>query len=285
MPSTLAAEHSFFSSRGICIVLVILGVILLQCASAQGQFTRIQGTEDQSVPMPTFVGALGQKDARALQEFVDYLKAVNIFSWKGMQASGTLTDSLGNADPATLTIVNGDQFRLDVQKPRGERSTRISGSYGKTLEVDGKSFSMVPATARAGLLAFPQLLVATFPTSNTSFIDRGLVQIGGGSFHRITLEELAFTDATAIDSRNINVTDLYFDPSSHLLLKSASAVQLDSADREQYLIVVTYSNYENVQGTLIPCTYSQSMNGQPQWTLRLNSPSLQPSVDSTYFYF
>lgn len=261
--------------------------VLLVCASAvaQADFTRIYGSEDQAVPTPTFVGTLGQKDTGALQELVDYLKAVDILNWQGMQASGTLTDHSGNTNQATLTILNGNQFRLDVQTPRGERSTRISGSYGRTLEADGKSFSMPPAAATTGLLAFPRLLVATFPESNMAFIDRGLVQIGGQSLHRITLEESAFPEATKADSRNVGVTDLYFDPSSHLLLKSASAVQLDSGDNERYLLVVTYGNYQNVQGNLIPCTYSQSLNGQPQWTLQLNSPSLQPSVDSSYFHF
>ncbi|MGB6304587.1 MAG: hypothetical protein WBF45_12635, partial [Acidobacteriaceae bacterium] len=157
-------------------------------------------------------------------------------------------------DQATLTSVNGDRFRLDVQTPTGERSTRISGSDGKTLEVDGKSFFMPPATAKAGLLAFPKLLLTTFPPSNTSFIDRGLIQIGGQSMHRITLEEPIFSGQTNAVRQNITVIDLYFDPSTHLLLKSASAVQLDSVDRERYLIVVSYGNYQKVQESLVPCT-------------------------------
>lgn len=286
MQSAVTAQH-FVASLRIRIGLIIFAVFLPLCASSPGQtgFTRIQGTEDQGVPMPAFVGTLGRKDTGALQEFVDYLKAVNVSGWQGMQASGTMTDSRGNTDQATLTIRGGDDFRLDVQTPNGKRSTRIRGSNGETLAADGKSFAMPPATAETGLLAFPQLLVTTFPSSNTSLIDRGQVQIGGRTLHRITLEELALPFETKPESRNVTVTDLYFDPSTHFLLQSASAVQLDPTDPEKYLVVITYSNYQNVQGSLIPCLYSQSLNGQHRWSLQLDQPSLQPSVDASYFHF
>lgn len=254
-------------------------------AHAQKDFTRIYGAEDQSVPMPAFTGSLGQKDAAALQELIDYLKAVNIGAWKGLQATGTMTDSSGANNQATLTVLNSDQFRLDVQTSKGERSTRISGSFGKTLEVDGRSFYTPPATAKAGLLAFPRLLDSTFPNSATSLVDRGQVQIDGRSLHRITIEEPAFPGNAVTDQRNVSVTDLYFDASTHLLIKSAGAVQLDSADRQRYLVVVTYGDYQKVQGGLLPHQYSQSLNGQRQWTLQLNAANLQPSVDSTYFQF
>lgn len=287
MQSAVAAQNSFFSTRKTRIALIIFAVILPMCASAPGQtgFTRIYGAEDQSVPMPNFVGALGQRDAGALQELASYRKAVNISVWHGMQASGMMTDSHGNKDHATLTIQGADDFRLDIQTPNGKRSTRISEGNGETLEANGKRIAISPAMAAGGLLAFPQLLASTSPSSHASLIDRGQVRIGGQTLHRITLEELAFPYATKPDTYNVNVTDLYFDPSTHLLLQSASAVQLDPADREKYLIVITYGGYQNVQGSLIPCRYSQSLNGQRQWSLQLNPPSLQPSVDASYFHF
>jgi hypothetical protein len=247
--------------------------------------TRIYGAEDRDVPTPAFTGSLGQKDASALQELIDYLKAVNIATWRGMQANGTLTDSRGANDQATLTILNGNHFRLDVETAKGKRSTRINSSYGKTLEADGKSFFMPPATAKAGLIAFPRLLVSTFPSSDTSFIDRGQLTVDGQMLHRITVEESTFSGKTATNPRDINVTDLYFDASTHLLLKSVSSVQLDSSDRQRYLIAITYGNYQKVQGSLIPYSYSQSLNGQRQWSFQLNEANLQPSVDTSYFQF
>lgn len=269
-----------------CAALLLTGFLsIANPANAQSDLTRVYGAEDQTVPVPTLVGTLGQKDAAALQELIDYLKAVNIVKWQGMQASGTLIDGSGQSERATLTVLNGDNFRLDVETPHGERSTRISGTYGKTLEADGKSYFLPATTAQAGLLAFPKLLVSTFPRASTSFIDRGQVAIAGQSLHRITLEEPAISNGSTPNLNEISVTDLYFDPTTHLLMKSASSVQLDSADREYYLIVLTYGDYGTVQGGLIPSRYSQSLNGQRQWTLQLNTPNLQPSVDSSYFHF
>lgn len=251
----------------------------------QTDFTRIYGADDQTIPTPAFLGALGQKDAAALQELTDYLKAVNVSTWKGLQATGMLTDSSGGSSQATLTVLSGDHSRLDVHTPSGERSTRISGTYGKTLEVDGKGFFMPPVTAKVGLIAFPQLLVSTFPASNASLIDRGQVQIDGKLLHRITVEQAVFAGISSASQRNTSVIDLYFDPSTHLLLKSASSVQLVSSDSQRYLIVITYGDYQNVQGSLIPFAYSQTLNGKQQWTLQLNNTDLQPSVDTSYFQF
>jgi hypothetical protein len=269
-------------------VLLILGFVpplLGRALYAQTDFIRIYGSEDQTIPTPAFVGSLGQKDTAALQELIDYVKAVNITAWKGMQASGTLTDGAGNTNQATLTILDGDHFRLDVENSKGQRSTRLSGNYGEIVETDGKSFRLPPATAEAGLLAFPSLLASTFPTSNTSFIDRGQVQIEGKMLHRITLEENASSNEISAEQRETNVTDLYFDPASHLLLKSASAVQLDLTDPERYLIVVTYGGYQHVQGSFLPLKYDQSLNGRHQWSLQLSNPNLQPAVDTSYFQF
>ena len=273
------------SSRALKKVHLILLLWLALPVYAQKDFTRIYGTGDQTVPTPTFIGVLGQKDPGALQELIDYLEAVNITDWKGMQASGRLTDISGNSDPASLSILNGDHFRLDVETPNGPRSTRVSGSTGKTLESDGKSFLIPPVTAKAGLLAFPRLLASTFPSANAAFIDRGWVQIDGKTMHRITAEEPVFDDSTNAAQHDINVTDLYFDPATHLLLKSASAVQLDPTDRQRYLIVLTYGGYQKVKDSLLPLSYSQTLNGQPQWTLQLNDPNLQPSVNISYFQF
>ena len=252
---------------------------------AQTGFTRIYGSQDTDVPIPQLVLPLGRQDAGALQELAAYRKAANITSWNGMQASGTFTNSAGVSNPARLTILNGDHFRLDVQMEKGTRSTRISGNSGKTTEIGGKSYGLPSLTARTGLLAFPKLLLSGFPSANISLIDRGQVRIGGQACHAITAEEAASLDDSVKSSREIAVTDLYFDSSSHLLVESASTVQVDSRDRELYLMVTKYGDYQRIGESLIPLTYSQTLNGQPQWTLQVNSPDLQPSIDETYFRF
>lgn len=97
--------------------------------------------------------------------------------------------------------------------------------------------------------------------------------------------ELASSEDPASEKGNIGVLDLYFDSTSHLLLKSADYVQLDTSDRQHYVRVVTYGDYREVDQTLIPHQYSQTLNGQKQWTLQLAEVHLSPATDASYFQF
>jgi hypothetical protein len=211
-------------------------------AHSQNDFTRIYGPEDQAVPTPAFVGTVGQQDASALQEITAHRTAVSAASWGGLQATGTLTDVSGNSDQATLTILGTDNFRLDVTTTIGQRSTRICGPSGETLEDDGKTFFLPPITARGGLVAFPKLLASAFPDPTAIIVDRGQVQLDGALLHRITVETGATptpssagatpTPSSAVPAlqnnviRNLNITDFYFDPTSHLLIKMSLASNL-----------------------------------------------------------
>jgi hypothetical protein len=266
---------------------IAVGLGAVSAAYSQNDLTRIYGPEDRAVPTPAFVSTIGQQDASALLEITNYRTVVGAVAWSGLQATGTLTDVSGNSDQATLTILGSVNFRLDVTTPTGQRSTRICGSSGATLEDDGKTFFMPPITARGGLVAFPLLLMSTFSDPTATIVDGGQVQLNGMSLHRITLEEEVFPTQSATPQRNdLSVTDLYFDPTSHLLIKSASFVRIDSLNRARFMIVVTYGDYQAVNGALVPLNLTETMNGQIQWALQLNTPSAPPaSVNSSYFHF
>lgn len=257
-------------------------------ASPSIDFTRIYGAEDTDVPVPKSSGTLGQKDAAALQVVIDFLKATNGAAWSGMQASGTLTAPSGGSESqnsATLTIHGENAFRLDVNAAEGQRSIRIRGLVGQILESDGKKHSLPPVTARMGLFAFPLLMDSSFPTNQTAVLDRGSISVNGAILHRITVERPLFAKKEASQGGQTAVVDLYFDPSTHLLVKSVASVQLDSTDRERYVQAVTYSDYRKVGTILLPFSYSQTLNGQPQWSLQLTQVQLNPSIDISYFQF
>jgi hypothetical protein len=251
-------------------------------------FTRIRGAEDGDVVVPKPIFPLGQKNTSALEVVASFLKAVNGAAWNGMQATGTLTYPSGQTpqqSPATLTIQSGDSYRLDIEASDGQRSIRIKGTTGQILDSKGVNHYLPLATARGGFLAFPKLMIAAFPAEQTSVLDQGMVSIGGKPLRRITLEEPVFAGTTPTTSDQVSTTDLYFDPTTHLLVKSVGSVQLDSADREHYLQAITYSDYRTVDSMLLPFAYSQTLNGQSQWALQVTSIQLQPSVSTSYFYF
>jgi hypothetical protein len=280
----LLLRHLLKLRHGWSFVLMASSVVSL----AQTDSTRIYGPEDSGIPTPAIRIPMGQQDVGALQELLDYLKAVNVGPWQGLKGAGTFAGSATdptNADQASLAISQGDRFRLDVHTPNGVRTTRIAGSYGKTVDSHG-SWPLPRATARLGLVFFPQLLTATFPTPRTSLVDRGEITIEGRTLHRITVEEpLTESQPTTNDSSRVSVVDLYFDTTSHLLFKSAAAIQLDSADRARYIDVLTYEDYRKVDNSLIAFRFHQSLNGQPQWTLQLSSATLTPDTNAADFYF
>jgi hypothetical protein len=250
-------------------------------------FTRITGAEDGDVAVPRPVLSLGQKDASALQVVTEFLKTVNGTAWGGMQATGTLTYP-GTTEvqyPAKLSVKNGNSFRLDVNAAEGERSIRINGVMGSILESNGVKHTLPPANALGGLFAFPKLIMGTFPDTQTSVVDQGTAVVEGKSLHRITVQEPVSSEATPLATDQPSVVDLYFDPATHLLVKSVASVQLDTADRARYMQAITYSDYRDVNGILLPFAYSQTLNGQRQWSLQLNNVQLNSAIDTSLFTF
>lgn len=267
---------------------LFLVLVLVSSLSGQDQSTRIYGPEDQEIPTPQFVPLTGNKDATAIQTIQGFLTAVSATAWSGIQATGTFTnggDPQAAPEPATLTIAGGDDFRLDVKTPSGTRSIRLYGRFEEVQEPDGTKRSIPYLDAEAGLLAFPKLLASEFSSASATAVDDGMITISGKSLHRITIEQPLNPSAARPTSDNTSVLDLYFDPTSHLLGKSAASVPISWSDRDRYLEVTTYANYRTSNGILIPLTCSRTLNGQPEWTLQLNSVSPLPSLASSYFHF
>jgi hypothetical protein len=251
------------------------------------QPTRIFGKEDKDVLPPAASFPLGRKDDTALQLLASFITQNNLSNWPGIQADGIFTDSV-SSNPAVLTILKDNQCRLDVTDPRGIRSIRIHGPSGTIQESNGSKHTLPAATASAGIFVLPQL-VAQLAETTTSVIDGGLVTVDGNPLHRITFEMPAISSqdsVAAIATReNVSLVDLYFDPGTHQLLKSVASVRLDSKDRAYYLQAITYGDYRKVDGVMIPHSFTQTLNGQRQWTLQLTNPRISPVVNSSSFHF
>lgn len=134
-------------------------------------------------------------------------------------------------------------------------------------------------------MAFPKLLASEFSLTDVTIVDGGMITISGESLHRITVERPLHPAQSKLTSDNTSVIDLYFDPKSSLLIKSAVAVPISWSDPERYVEVTTYADYQSVNGVLIPFSCSRTINGQPEWTLQLSSVQPLPSLTSSYFHF
>lgn len=99
------------------------------------------------------------------------------------------------------------------------------------------------------------------------------------------VDRRAVAEALSLQRSPTSVIDFYFDPESHLLTKSATMIRLPGQGIEEFLRILSYGNYQNVQGALVPLQIKESLNGEPQWVLTLTQVQLTSDIDSSEFAF
>ena len=223
---------------------------------------------------PTAIGKVGQVDSSALNQINQHLLAVGNVAWTGMQGKGQITYRVDKtSSPASLTILGDHCFRLDVQSANGTQSTRIDGRLGKMQGTDGRIDSLSPDTASSGLVQFPVLRTTDFTSRSVSLTDQGLASGDGLALHRLRMETGAVTVKTGAPKPKTTVTDFYFDPKTNLLIKSTNSIRLAGSGSNQ-IRVTTYEDYRQVNGSMIPFRFTQSLDGQVLWTLQLADAQL-----------
>ena len=287
---------SRLSGSLLCRLLLSTAVLCLANLPIYGQqnrFTQITGNADRGVVLPQSVQLVPRQDAGALTEIQAFRSAISLGAWQDMHGTGqltsTATDSSGDKSPlsATLWIRHHHEFRLDIQKPDGTSSLRLDGAYGVAQRADGHTKMMDARDAVSGMFAFPVLMEAAFPNTSVMLIDRGMATVGGATLHRITVESP--WPGSPVDAATGNlmssVVDLYFNPQTHLLMKSARAIFGLQPNPEPMLEVMTYGEYNAVSGMLLPHSYRQTLNGQILWSLQLNQIQLNSGLTQADFHF
>ena len=258
---------------------ILLGTTLM--AQSIGGPARVYGLNDLDVPTPMH-SLKTASDPGAVQSIIDFVRMSGVSGWKGMSAAGTMTFAgSSDEDQAKLNILGSTGYRLDVQRSSGEQSTVFQGARGGFLSASGKRSSISTDIATLGLVAFPRLLSSDYPLKTSVLTDQGDVSIGGRTLHRITLDDPA-TDETGNSWKTV---DLYFDPNTKQLAESVAFVHLSTADAALYTLETTYSDYRTVGSATLPYLYTQSLNGNLQWSLQLNTIDLSTTPDSSLFSF
>jgi hypothetical protein len=256
----------------------------MACVIAQAQ----SSPQTLDVPSPTTSGVRGHVDPGALAEISQHLKVTGSAPWTGMQGTGQITYGKDTtAYSATLTILGNQRFRLDGQTSKGMLSIRINGLHGKIQEADGRQDLIVPDTAASGIFQFQLPRFANFPDASTSLLDHGSSVVAGATLHRITFEFPVFSpnSRARTQKQKTVATDLYFDGTTHLLVKSVNAIRINGSGNNDFLREITYDDYRSVGNILIPFRYTQTLNGQNQWVLQLSEVQLNPIIKATFFEF
>ena len=259
---------------------VLLSAAAVALAQAPRGFTRIYGAGDRDLPTPAHT-AKAATDSAALQAVLGFVKASGVQGWQGMTAQGTLTLASGSASyPARLSVLGSQLYRLDVDRDEGKQSTVLHGAMpGVFLSATGKLGSISSDIGALGLFSYPRLLSSAYPTAKSILTTQGTVTVGGKPLFRVT------ADDPDNSGKGWVTEDLYFDPVTGLLAKSAALIHLSTADAALTMIETDYTDYRQVNGATLPHTIARSLNGQPSWTLALTQIDTQtPPAPSVFSY-
>lgn len=251
---------------------IIIIILAFSALSAQ-QVTGKSSVISDGVPRPTLSGSSTPiLDANALAEIQAYVAAAGLTEWNGMQATGTMTYTGAPASlPASLDVLPGNRVKLVITDQHGEDINATNGGFGH-IQFAGHPDSPLPAVSVAGgLLPFDMpALVAQSPTS-FNVIDGGVVQLADETLHRVTVEiSILHRDAGAgSDSRA--AIDFYFDPSTHLLKKSATIFMFAGGGLQRFVRVLTYGEYKTSGPLRIPTKISETLDRQATWSLQLTT--------------
>ena len=236
------------------------------------------------IPIPKPSGVLGHLDPAAIKEVSAHRTAVGAVPWTGMQATGQVTfGSSTTSYPISLSNFGHRAFRLDITTPKGISSTRINGVVGKQQEDDGSTIGIATDNCLAGLFPFELARAVPLGSLSLTLTDGGSSTIDGVSLHRVTLERATLGRNPATKQRETVVIDLYFDPSTHLLVKSRAPV--DIGRNVKLISDVTYSDYRLVGAVQIPFHFNETIDGEQYRALQLSAVTIVPNLDSTLFAF
>ena len=263
----------------------VLGMLLLSplVATAQaGQpVGRVYGLTDTDIPTPVH-SLKTSSDGAAIQAVIEFVKMAGVTGWTGATATGTIAFTGDPASyPATISLAGADETRMDVKRDAGTDSTIFNGERGVFVSAAGKRSSISSDITTLGFFGFVRLFSPSYPEKTSILSDQGMISIAGKSLHRITLDD------SSIDGLGNpwKTVDLYVDPANGEIVETVAFVHLSSSDAALYTLETSFSGYAPSNGATLPRTISQSLNGQPQWTLSLSSIDLSTVPAASLFTF
>jgi outer membrane lipoprotein-sorting protein len=103
--------------------------------------------------------------------------------------------------------------------------------------------------------------------------------------HQLELEVTEETEGSEayvlkLTKKNGNIDYYYIDPDSYLILKTKSKIMMEGSEVEMESLL---SNYQDVEGYIMPFTTEQKMNGQTMITILIDEVRLNEEMDDPIF--
>lgn len=254
-------------------------------SSTRWQQSRISGELDADVPapVPQYTSLPESSQASPTNTAASSGQATR---WEGLEGTGTISyGKEGPELPATLSISPDGNERLDVTLDNGTRSLRILGFVGKLREQQGKTRQLPIRNAVVSLIptcAFPFASVSATTIEN----EMQQVTIAGGAYthKRFEFHPTYVSDPTK-HGRPAFATEVYTTPSTSETFKTVDYVDSMEPLSQSYVRVITYEDYKTVDGVGVPTKFTETIDGQKAYVLKLTSVQLTSSRTQAEFSF
>lgn len=204
-------------------------------------------------------------------------------------ASGNITYFWGD-DPVTGSVTlrgrGVAQFKLESSTPKGQLNWFVDWGNGAVKNLDGSVATLPYQNAvNLGSFTLPSVaLAAALQDSTTSVIDFGVAAVNGAKLEQIRVQRKA---NAVIDPNGMltkmTVRDYFFDPATAQLVLIRDSLVDPARSSESYTHEVSFSDYRNTNGLLVPYSISEQIAGQRTWSIQLTSIAFNQGLSDADF--
>lgn len=269
-----------------CLAITGLFICLGSTGQTIGAGRLIVGAEDSAIPQPSKAIPQGHKDAAAIALLTHHLQLVNSLVSVSLHAMGTIDIERGtklSSGTVELFLSGPDSLRMDVNTPDSAYSLRLTRSSA-AIQRNGQSVRQLPASeAATGLLPVLKITQDLLSNQEISVVDEGEVN-DPDELRRVAVS-IPIIPKTNGGNGESEVVDMYFDPATGLLTKTArSQAKFTSLHGSPDIVIDTYSSFTHVGPVLIPTKISESVNGQHLWTINLSNMTIANLQADTFSF-
>jgi hypothetical protein len=184
------------------------------------------------------------------------------------------------AATVTLRALNLNQFRQDTNLSTGTRTFAVNNGSVTTQNEAGvvrHSRSQAPISA-SGFILPVRYVASALNWQPMAISYQGLTQMDGHSVHQIRLRlNLSATAAASPPPMDQHTIDFYIDASTFQVVMSQEMLA------KGVLHQTHYSDYQVVNGLLVPFAIRESYFGQPMSLIQLNQVSFNTGLQTSVF--
>ena len=198
------------------------------------------------------------------------------YSWAGSQVQGT----------ATLRALGMSSFRLDTNLPQGMRSWSATSGKGYVKETTGQ-VNPIPShnTMHLPALSFPQWKIADILSNAALSVSNSGTSTYGTHQLVVIHVQLPVDDSSDPGGfiSHLSATDLLIDAVNFQVVTIRDAFHPTRDSMLDVVHEISFADYRLVHGSLVPFSFTESVDGQQTWSIQLKSSTFNTGLTAADF--